>query len=193
METFNNIKTEKQSTMKTYNLFTSIAKTLRLLELCLLLFFLLWIFTRLPFFLRISTDFLQSPLFIFALSNAIIAALFAQSDLRFSSSASDSASIVEERLESQIKQINDTCKAVDVDSCSAVTDSGNLQVCSWSQSFPETMNGEGENEKKLRRSETEKVREILYPQDKLSNEEFQRTIEAFIAKQMRFLREEESC
>jgi hypothetical protein len=55
------------------------------------------------------------------------------------------------------------------------------------------MNGEGENEKKLRRSETEKVREILYPQDKLSNEEFQRTIEAFIAKQMRFLREEESC
>jgi hypothetical protein len=190
METFNNIKTEKQSTMKTYNLFTSIAKTLRLLELCLLLFFLLWIFTRLPFFLRISADFLQSPLFIFALSNAIIAALFAQSDLRFSS---DSASIVEERLESQIKQINDTCKAVDVDSCSAVTDSGNLQLCSRSQSFPETMNGERENEKKLRRSETEKVREILYPQDKLSNEEFQRTIEAFIAKQLRFLREEESC
>ncbi|WJX60993.1 hypothetical protein P8452_46138 [Trifolium repens] len=191
METFNNIKTEKQSTMKTYNLFTSIAKTLRLLELCLILFFLLWIFTRLPFFLRISADFLQSPLFIFALSNAIIAALFAQSDLRFSSSASDSASIVEERLECQIKQINDTC-TVDVDSCFAVTDSGNLQVCSRSQSFSETMNGERENEK-LRRSETEKVREILYPQDKLSNEEFQRTIEAFIAKQMRFLREEESC
>ncbi|GAU26236.1 hypothetical protein TSUD_224270 [Trifolium subterraneum] len=177
--------------MKTYNLFTSIAKTLRLLELCLVLLFLLWILTRLPFFLRISADFLQSPLFIFALSNAIIAALFAQSDLRFSSSASDSASLVEERLECQIKQINDTC-TVDVDSFSAVsTDSGNLQVCSRSQSLPETMNEEGDNEK-LRPSETEKVREILYPQDKLSNEEFQRTIEAFIAKQMRFLREE-SC
>ncbi|KAJ1420769.1 hypothetical protein SESBI_14179 [Sesbania bispinosa] len=51
--------------------------------------------------------------------------------------------------------------------------------------------------KQLRRSETEKrrenAREILYPQDKLSNEEFQRAIEAFIAKQMRFLREESSA
>ncbi|XP_045817421.1 uncharacterized protein LOC123910367 [Trifolium pratense] len=189
MEAFNT-KAEKQSTMKTHNIFTSIAKTLRLLELCLVLLFLLWTLTHLPFFLRISFDFLQSPIFIFALSNAIIAALFAQSDLRFSSSASDFASIVEERLECQIKQINDKCM-VDVNSCSAVTDSGNLQVCS---PLPETMNGEGENEK-LRRSETsetEKVREILYPQDKLSNEEFQRTIEAFIAKQMRFLRED-SC
>lgn len=51
--------------------------------------------------------------------------------------------------------------------------------------------------KQLRRSETEKrrdqnERENLYPQDKLSNEEFQRAIEAFIAKQMRFLREESS-
>lgn len=51
--------------------------------------------------------------------------------------------------------------------------------------------------KQLRRSETEKLlekeRENLYPQDKLSNEEFQRTIEAFIAKQMRSLREESSA
>ncbi|KAI9078491.1 hypothetical protein K1719_039587 [Acacia pycnantha] len=47
----------------------------------------------------------------------------------------------------------------------------------------------------LRRSETEKQHmenrwENMYPQDKLSSEEFQHTIEAFIAKQMRFLREE---
>jgi hypothetical protein len=51
--------------------------------------------------------------------------------------------------------------------------------------------------KQLRRSETEKLRETekenLYPQDKLSNEEFQRAIDAFIAKQMRFLREESSA
>ena len=55
----------------------------------------------------------------------------------------------------------------------------------------------------LRLSETDKCQENaragenspknLYPQDDLSNEEFQRTIEAFIAKQMRFLREESSA
>ncbi|KAA8547395.1 hypothetical protein F0562_003741 [Nyssa sinensis] len=53
---------------------------------------------------------------------------------------------------------------------------------------------------KLRRSETEKCREyVIFGEirgetsclvDKLSNEEFQRTIEAFIAKQMRFHQEE---
>ncbi|KAL5099474.1 hypothetical protein RYX36_003801 [Vicia faba] len=194
MEAFN--FKEKESTMSTYNVFTGIAKTLRLLELCLVLFFLFWILNRLPFALRISVDFLRSPLFIFALSNAIIVALLAQSDLRLtSSSATDAASPVEERLECQDKLIRDTCTE-DVDSCAVtVTGSGNLggNVYCQSQSLPEIMNGEGENEK-LQRPETEmKVREILYPQDKLSNEEFQRTIEAFIAKQMRFLREEELC
>ncbi|XVF59668.1 hypothetical protein PTKIN_Ptkin07bG0294200 [Pterospermum kingtungense] len=50
--------------------------------------------------------------------------------------------------------------------------------------------------KELRRSETEKCHKIekigeeLFPEDELSNEEFQRTIEDFIAKQLRFRREE---
>jgi len=56
--------------------------------------------------------------------------------------------------------------------------------------------GKPPRRKQLLRSETEKRSdsspEILYPQDELSNEEFQRAIEAFIAKQLRFLREEES-
>ncbi|XP_058772732.1 uncharacterized protein LOC131646784 [Vicia villosa] len=195
MEAFN-FKPEKLIMSSTYNIFTGITKTLRLLELCLVLLFFFWILNRLPFALSISADFLRSPLFIFALSNAIIVAL-----LFSSSSAADSASPVEERLECQDKQIRETCSE-DVDSCAVtVTDSGNLQgkVYCRSQSLPEITNEEGENEKdtssrKLQRSETEtKVREILYPQDKLSNEEFQRTIEAFIAKQMRFLREEELC
>lgn len=52
----------------------------------------------------------------------------------------------------------------------------------------------------LQRSETEKCKQIVisgenrvgtwYPEDELSNEEFQRTIEAFIAKQQRFRRQE---
>ncbi|XP_038888396.1 uncharacterized protein LOC120078241 [Benincasa hispida] len=52
---------------------------------------------------------------------------------------------------------------------------------------------------KLRRSETEKCRnlehsnDILYHQDDLSSEEFQRKIEAFIAKEKKFRREESSA
>ncbi|TYK16675.1 putative TRNA--methyltransferase non-catalytic subunit trm6MTase subunit trm6 [Cucumis melo var. makuwa] len=52
---------------------------------------------------------------------------------------------------------------------------------------------------KLRRSETEKCRnleysnDILYYQDDLSSEEFQRKIEAFIAKEKKFRREESSA
>lgn len=52
----------------------------------------------------------------------------------------------------------------------------------------------------LRRSETEKYRkiaisdgefpEVLTPEEELSSEEFQRTVEAFIAKELRFRREE---
>lgn len=52
-------------------------------------------------------------------------------------------------------------------------------------------------EKELRRSESEKecrkienIDENLFPGDDLSNEEFQRAIEDFIAKQLRFRREE---
>ncbi|MBA0560762.1 hypothetical protein Golob_017640 [Gossypium lobatum] len=51
--------------------------------------------------------------------------------------------------------------------------------------------------KELRRSESEKkcrnienIDEKLFPEDDLSNEEFQRAIEDFIAKQLRFRREE---
>ncbi|XP_022741799.1 uncharacterized protein LOC111293270 [Durio zibethinus] len=53
-----------------------------------------------------------------------------------------------------------------------------------------------EVKKKLQRSETqncqkiENIDEKLFPEDELSNEEFQRTIEDFIAKQLRFRRAE---
>ncbi|KAI4298319.1 hypothetical protein L6164_031893 [Bauhinia variegata] len=55
----------------------------------------------------------------------------------------------------------------------------------------------------LQRSQTEKscksieaaeeVARISYPEDEMSNDEFRRTVEAFIARQQRLRREEESC
>lgn len=205
---FGNVKAEKGSAMPRHSLFSGIAKTLRVLELCLVLLFLSWILTRLPFALRVSAEFLRSPLFVFALSNAIIAALLAQSSGRYNPAADGGAAdrisapsepefaapVAEGVVECQdSKQITDSC--TDEDS-RAVTESGSVTKV-YRRSKSETVTGEagdGDGSKtarrKLRRSETEKARENLYPQDKLSNEEFQRTIEAFIAKQMRLLREE---
>ncbi|ESW28976.1 hypothetical protein PHAVU_002G033700 [Phaseolus vulgaris] len=142
----------------------SITKTLRILQLCVALFFLTWFFTRLPLALRLSADYLRSPLFVFAVFNAIIAALLAQSR-RFTQSNSDDP----------------------------VAEAEHRQIATDWRSVSEEEEGEDGNKtagRELRRSETEKGLEKWYPQDKLTNEEFRRTIEAFIAKQMRLLREE---
>ncbi|KHN36082.1 uncharacterized protein LOC114405704 [Glycine soja] len=173
-----NLKVEKM------NIINSVAKTLRILELCIALFFLSWFLTRLPFALQISADYLRSPLFVFAVSNAIIAAVLAQSR-RFDQS--NSASPV---IEAEHHQISDTC--TDNDSGAAI-DSNFGKFYRRSQSEKLTEKSEERNDtarRELRRSETEKAREKSYPQDKLSNEEFRRTIEAFIANQMRLLRED---
>ncbi|KAL3038933.1 hypothetical protein AAZX31_01G158700 [Glycine max] len=166
------------------SIINSVAKTLRILELCIALFFLSWFLTRLPFALQISADYLRSPLFVFAVSNAIIAAVLAQSR-RFDQS--NSASPV---IEAEHHQISDTC--TDNDSGAAI-DSNFGKFYRRSQSEKLTEKSEERNDtarRELRRSETEKAREKSYPQDKLSNEEFRRTIEAFIANQMRLLRED---
>ena len=83
---FCNVKAEKANAMRRYNLLTSIAKTLRIVEICVALVLLSWMVTRLPFAVKISGDyirklsgFIRSPLFIFMISNAIIATLMAKS------------------------------------------------------------------------------------------------------------------
>ncbi|TKY70421.1 hypothetical protein E2542_SST06711 [Spatholobus suberectus] len=163
------------------NMLSGITKTLRVLELCLALFFLSWFLTRLPFALRLSADYIRSPLFVFAVSNAIIAALLAQSR-RFTES--NSAAPV---AEAEHQPISDTC----TDAVSgAATDPDLGKVYRRNLSEGKGEDGSKTARRELRRSESEKARENLYPQDKLSNEEFRRTIEAFIAKQMRLLREE---
>ncbi|BAU00041.1 hypothetical protein LR48_Vigan06g048500 [Vigna angularis] len=161
----------------------SITKTLRIFELCAALFFLTWFLARLPLALRLSADYLRSPLFVFAVFNAIIAALLAQSR-RFTQSHSDEPVVAE----AEHRQIGDTCKDSDSDAAADHLDRRKVYCQSLSEGKGEDGNKTAGRE--VRRSETEKAREKSYPQDKLSNEEFRRTIDAFIAKQTRLLREE---
>ncbi|WJX89895.1 hypothetical protein P8452_71855 [Trifolium repens] len=216
--------------------FTAISKTIRIFELCIVLLLLSWTLTRLPLAVSISADYLRklaaNPLFIFAVSNAIIAALIAQSG-RFSTQNSDDLSgagkiysefinnriavsdcdqqpvsvtvdpppvevVVEEDVKCQDKEV--ISEIVPISTVSDREAVAGSDFASFRRSQSEKWKGEAvkmKQRKQLRRSETEKLRETekenLYPQDKLSNEEFQRAIDAFIAKQMRFLREESSA
>ncbi|CAL5197565.1 unnamed protein product [Lathyrus oleraceus] len=218
--------------------FAAISKTIRIFELCILLLLLSWSLTRLPLAVSISADFLRklaaNPLFIFAVSNAIIAALLAQSG-RFSGENTDehagAGKLYREFMNSRIA-VSDrdhqppfdavkTTPVADVATVATEVKCQDKEVISetvpapvvpdqeseagseftnFRRSQSEKWKGEAgkmQRRKQLRRSETEKLRETarenLYPQDKLSNEEFQRAIDAFIAKQMRFLREDSSA
>ncbi|XP_028774615.1 uncharacterized protein LOC114731577 [Neltuma alba] len=243
---FHNLQTEKALSMRFSTLFTGVAKTLRLLQLCASLLLLCWILSRLSSALQISRLYfhslaalIASPLFVFFISNAIIATLFANSRRiighnsgarnaemelfrEFAKRNADHAELpsevdtdqsrVAEQIDCQDKQIvsDDTTARTfrdrvefdtrtDTDSV-AELESDCPKVYRRSQSENSTGASRKEVTRNLRRSETEKCREMarhcenplenLYSHDKLSNEEFQRTIEAFIAKQMRFLREE---
>lgn len=219
--------------------FAAISKTIRIFEFCIVLLLLSWTLTRLPLAVSISAEYLRklaaNPLFIFAVSNAIIAALFAQSG-RFSDENSEDPSgagklyreLMNCRIAVSDRDIQPPSTALEPPSATVdlppVTSEVTCQdkevisetvpapvipdretgVCSDFANYRRTQSEKWKGEagkmkqgKQLRRSETEKLletsKENLYPQDKLSNEEFQRTIDAFIAKQMRFLREESSA
>ncbi|XP_028807232.1 uncharacterized protein LOC114761951 [Neltuma alba] len=241
MDSFNfpNLPPHKATPIPTHHLFSALTKALRILELCLALLILSWTLPRLPFalsLLRQFSLFLSSPLFVFFLSNAIIATLVAKSgrSSRPGSTPDADAQIYHELLKNsahrtapapeadpdpllrvaggevvyQDKEIvsetnstdrtsqdkADTVAIKDTDS-KAGLDSDFAKVYRRTQSEKLKEECPERTQQKLRRSETEKKhmengRESMYPQDNLSNEEFQRTIEAFIAKQMRFLREE---
>lgn len=219
--------------------FAAISKTIRIFELCIVFLILSWTLTRLPLAVSISAEYLRklaaNPLFIFAVSNAIIAALFAQSG-RFSDEKSEDHSgagklyreLMNCRIAVSDRDIQPPSSTVDPPSATVdlppvtaevtcqdkevisetapapVIPDREIGVCSDFANYRRTQSekwkgeaGKMKQRKQLRRSETEKLletsKENLYPQDKLSNEEFQRTIDAFIAKQMRFLREESSA
>ncbi|RYR61791.1 hypothetical protein Ahy_A04g019001 [Arachis hypogaea] len=149
------------------------------------LFLLSWILMR------------RSPLFVFALFNAIIAALLAQS-ARLSASdhrTSHSEPRAEHRHNQLItdRAVTDTC--TDNGSCAATDLGSNFRSQRVFQQIRseklEEDEGRTTERKKLRRSETETETAKAVESSMIScNEEFRQTIEAFIARQMSLLREE---
>ncbi|XVF62069.1 hypothetical protein PTKIN_Ptkin08bG0187400 [Pterospermum kingtungense] len=163
---------------------------------------------------------IASPLFVFLVCNVIIVTLIAKSGISSAVSNADSKLYEEvikhaenrSKSESQpkvvyqdkeiISEVNTctpTCEETEPESKSESESESESKVDNprvYRRSKSEKLALRKSVKKELRRSETEKCRKIentgekLISEDELSNEEFQRTIEDFIAKQLRFRREE---
>ncbi|KAL7144205.1 hypothetical protein ABFS83_08G243600 [Erythranthe nasuta] len=190
-----------------------IKKLLRVIEICLVVVSVTWASSRLPFAVRISGEYFRwvvnvvvSHLFVFLLGNAIILILFFKSRHLFLQqdsniiTQSQMAVFCHEFIENsdagagagasmsmpeQIVVYQDKQTILEV-----------VRVHRRSQSSENLrVSDAGGCEKQLRRSETEKQRketaaENVEVVDEMSNEEFQRAIDAFIAKQIKFRQQE---
>lgn len=227
-----NPKIEKENAMLTYRRLRNLAKLFRILELCLLLIFISWISSRIPFILKSGTEYFRrlisiiiSPLFIFLLSNVIVLTLVVKSgqlnteksvlnlykeftkdiEISVNSNAENRSAVSEEEeIVYQDKQIVGEINTLDSKSCSDSITQVNLQLPDYTILEQKVLQrSQSENLKaekpggELRRSESEtspksetsgkRTAEIV---EELSNEEFQRAVEAYIEKQLMFHKQE---
>ncbi|KAJ0236597.1 Uncharacterized protein HA466_0258750 [Hirschfeldia incana] len=246
---FDNVKAEKAKALRRYNRFRRIGRFFRAAEVCVAVLFVLWTFTRLPFALQISREFLSriaavisTPLFVFILGNCIVVALLTKSSVeenRGSSSSNAETEIYEalvrskpsdeEELLAEEEIVYDDKEVIvltedssnhiphaslEMDSdTSYVTEEPKEYGRSKSDVCLKQRRSSGDDDHmvviptpSLHRSETEKCirtdddinnndnnkswEDNYEEEDNLSNEEFQKTIEAFIAKQLMFRRQE---
>ncbi|XWS67881.1 hypothetical protein CRYUN_Cryun04dG0042700 [Craigia yunnanensis] len=220
MDTFD-IKLEKRNAILKHRQLCKIANLLRFVEVCVVLVLISRFTTHLPVAVKNSGEYfrgllvvLVSPRFVFIVGNAIVITLFATAG-QFS--AQDSASgtdlyeeFVEkseksqaihryeiEYREKQSKNSVDEEKIVSLDVRTSKgtknyrrTQSENLKQVNCNKACQQLRRVESEKYRKHNDSD-EKMVKNSYPEDGMSSEQFRNTVEAFIARQKKLLREEE--
>lgn len=188
---FDNIKAEKANAISTYQRMQRITTLFRVLELSALLIIVSKFSTQLPLPSNLSGEYFRgiavamiSPLFVFLVGNAIVLVLFFKSG-RFSGKDGDGiADFYDEYVEK--------CgiRNLEREGFDAAREGG--KMCRSSSEKLVVMHG-GERRRELTRSVTEgcRGRRKTAVAEEMSSEEFRRTVEAFIARQQRFLREED--
>ncbi|CAJ1973068.1 unnamed protein product [Sphenostylis stenocarpa] len=209
---FHKLQTKKTAKPRKHHRYLRmIANVLRYVEVCVVLVLVSRLSINLPSTLKNSSEyfrnFMGSPRFVFFLGNVIIITLFAQSG-HFSNHASEKPSpepdlYLEFLQNSTIKQkliahnnnrkakasvrVEDGAKGQKTHPTKTET---SLEVVKkdYRRCQSDIVTLEVENEKPtrlLQRCETEKVGKNVnsYPEDGMSNDEFRRKVEAFIARQ----------
>ncbi|KAG8383360.1 hypothetical protein BUALT_Bualt04G0004400 [Buddleja alternifolia] len=190
-----------------------IKKLFRVTEIFLILIFLTWSSTHLPVAVKVSGEYFRqlanivvSHLFVFLLSNVIVLTLIFNSRHFFPHQSFQNLGEIDvEELCGEF--IEFSCEApsqrseeiVYEEKRTVIEVTSEVKVHRRSQSESlrreKMMSLEEDSGKQLRRSETEKRRKVVDDGgetvvDELSNEEFQRAIEAFITKQIKFHKQE---
>ncbi|KAL9665845.1 hypothetical protein QQ045_000166 [Rhodiola kirilowii] len=211
------VKTEQSTAMQFFSY--KVRKVVKLLEIISALILVFWSTTRLPIAVKLSIEFakqlsalLLSTPSVFLIGNAIVLALVAQSG-SFGSSAESKTDLYDEfvnesRLRTQIqtRELEITTPEKMSDLPEPVTAAAELsendgvlgvsEVRCYRRTQSETVVRTDVKKELLRRTRTEKLKmkKKASPPcaavDDLSGDEFRRTVEAFIAKQQRFLRDE---
>lgn len=206
------VKLEKRNAMlKHRHQLCKVANVVRFVEFCVLLVLITRFTVHLPvagdYFRGLSVVFV-SPRFVFVIGNAIVIILFAKAG-QFSSRDSGSVTdlyddFVEKSEKNRGKQRK---KSVDEDKTVSlnVHTSKVTTIKNYRRSQSENHKTMNCNKacKQLRKSESEKyikhndwgekkvVKSSSYPEDVLSSEQFRNTVEAFIARRKKLLRDEE--
>ncbi|KAJ0076585.1 hypothetical protein Patl1_36464 [Pistacia atlantica] len=211
-----NIKLGKANGVAKKPQFRKIASLFRVIEICVLLVVVARIFAYLPLAVKDLTDVLVSTRFVFIIGNLIVVILFAKSG-QFSAQDSTRKNprkdYFEEflekgekiqnthRYEVKYREKQSICAENVVSEGTHTSFKSNSYRRSQSEKFKRVNSDKSCRELRRSATATEKCRKSTnsgdksaknsYPEDNMSNEEFRRTIEAFIARQQRFRMEEE--
>lgn len=197
--------------MRRHHWLRQIGMLLRCVEAASAILLLSWSSARAPAAARLSADFLRrlaavllSPRFVFLIGNAIVLLLFSKYHQRFSSHSvsASAADIYQEFLESRGSGGHLPCSQAPLPSEEVIYDDKDvcIETPAYQRSRSERMRGRRGARPGLRRAATDlglmKGTKLVqeYEDEKAAEaadaEEFRRVVEAFIAKQTRFLREE---
>ncbi|KAL0386949.1 UNVERIFIED_CONTAM: hypothetical protein Sradi_2576700 [Sesamum radiatum] len=217
MESFNfhDIRVEKANAISRCRRIQRITTLFRFVELFVFLIVVSRFSTQFALSLRLSGEYFRrisvaiiSPRFVFLVGNAIVIALFLKSG-RFSGGDWEKVADFYEEYVEKCRKNQQSCsskeekKASDAHKSHEIRHVEKTMHRSNSENLERSAQANGRR-RELRRSMTEDCRKLQdperktatagsysYAEEEMSNEEFRRTVEAFIARQQKFLREEE--
>ncbi|XP_073022436.1 uncharacterized protein [Primulina eburnea] len=204
---FNDVRIEKANISR-YRRLERMATLFRFVELCFFLIIISKFSSKFPLSFQSSSEYFRgisvkliSPRFVFVVGNVIILVLFLKSGEFAAKNGGKPSDLYEEYVE-KCRRDQETC--VTEEKIAAIADHGNKYgVCSDERKIHRSCSDQNlakaaTHVNQLRRTMTEEYRKSAANrrgssklEDDMSGEEFRRTVEAFIARQQRFLREEE--
>ncbi|XP_047329189.1 uncharacterized protein LOC124932579 [Impatiens glandulifera] len=194
-----NVQFEKANAMFRYQRRKTIATLFRLVEMILFLVAASSFSSQIPATINVSSEYFRRffgtilcPQVIFVVGNVIVIVLFLKSGF-LSNSDSNCTDFCKEYA-----RINDKNESFIDEQRKQSIFEVKMNVNMMNSKYKERKIEGADGEKRLVRqttqlrgssSSTDYCRKVKYPEDEMSNEEFRRTVEAFIARQQRFLRE----